>query len=96
MTAYSPFYMFLSYLQIGTIILTFILAVIGLIAGILAIKALLIYIKKNNAKSSMPVSAAEMTVEQQAVLPEPKQAEEVEIVSETVEEAAESNDPAEE
>lgn len=63
---YSPFYMFLSYLQIGTMILTFVLAVIGVIAGILAIRALLIYIRNNKPSGSRTVSAAGTACEQAA------------------------------
>lgn len=48
MTGYSPFYTFLTYLQLGSIILTFVLLIMGIIGGILGIKALLIYIKKNS------------------------------------------------
>lgn len=47
MQTYSPFYMFLSYLQLGSIMLTFILQIIGIVVAIIAIRALLIYIKKN-------------------------------------------------
>ncbi len=47
MAGYSPFYVFLTYLQLANIVLTFAVLIIGIIGGILGIKALLIYIKKN-------------------------------------------------
>ena len=51
----SPFYTFLTYLQFGTIITMFLLTLTGSVVAALAVKALLIYIRKNSA----PKTAAE-------------------------------------
>lgn len=57
MMEYSPLYTFLSYLQLSSIVLTFVMLIIGIIGGILGIRALLIYIKKNK-----PANDAKNTV----------------------------------
>ena len=56
MAGYSPFYTFLTYLQLASIILTFVALIVAIIGGILGIKALLIYIKKNREPKTEKVT----------------------------------------
>ena len=82
MELYNSLYTFLMYLQMANIFLTFIMLVVGIVGSIFAIRALLIYIKKNKPETvvvpSLAVKEAEVTEAEEAVQEE----ETVEVASE--------------